>query len=147
MSDSRRYRQPTGERIGRPETHRPIHDTRDDLTPLPGDMQGSIAYRYAERTSTRLEAKVSDVRSLLEGHQAETSRRIAAVAGEAKQTSLLVGQLIEARKEDRIHLRWLITTIAGACLAAIVASFTSCIHQREDIAQIKAKLDHISGGK
>lgn len=110
-------------------------------------MPGSLAYRYAERTATRLEAKVSDVRGLLEGHQAAVSQRISAVASEAKQTSLLVGQLIEARKEDRIHMRWLVTTIAGATIAVIVASFTSCIHQREDIAQIKQKLDHITGGK
>lgn len=110
-------------------------------------MPGSLAYRYAERTATRLEAKVSDVRGLLNGHQADIAQRISAVAEEARQTSMLTNQLIEARKEDRIHLRWLITTIAGACLAAIVASFTSCIHQREDIAQIKAKLDHITEGK
>lgn len=123
MSDSRRYRQPTGERIGRPETHRPIPGDRDDLTPLPADLK-------------RMMRKFSDVEKLVSHGAAEHGK-----------TKLLVDQLVEARKADSEFRVRIILAVAGLALSVVLTSFGSCVQQRENIAELKAEVRSILKGQ
>ena len=123
MRDSRRYRQPTGERIGRPETHRPIPDDREDFTPLPADLK-------------RMMRKFSDVEKLVNAGVAEHGK-----------TKLLVDQLVDARKADSEFRLRTILAIAALALSVVITSFGSCVQQRENIAELKAEVRNILKGQ
>ncbi len=140
---SKKWSQPEGERMGRAATQRPIHDDRDDLTPLPQGIPGDVAYRKAER----LDAKVSDVRQLIGAEIADVKSKVSRLDKEQGATRLAVDQLIEARKEDRVHIRWLIGLGVIISMAVMTQSFVSCVQARESIAELKAEVRSILKGQ
>lgn len=131
--------------MGRAATHRPIHEDRDrdDLTPLPQSIPGDVAYRKAER----LDAKVSDVRQLIGAEIADVKSKVNRLDKEHDATSRSVAALVEARKEDRIHIRWLVGLGVVVSLAVMTQSFVSCVQARESIAELKAEVRSILKGQ
>lgn len=115
--------------MGRAATHRPIHasDDRADLTPLPQEFQ-------------RLRGKVSDAKQMFHAQIDPIKTRVTTLEEAFKS-------LAKSHAEDKEFRMRLALAFLALALTVVVASFQSCVQQRESIAELKAEVRSVSKGQ
>lgn len=125
---SKKWAQPEAQRHARAATARPLDiRDRDDLTPLPQEFE-------------RLRGKVSDAKQMFHSQLDPIKSRVTVVEEALKS-------LAKSHADDKDFRTKMILSFLGLALTVVLASFNSCVQQRESLAELKAEVRSISKGK